>query len=36
MDIMSPELVANREAVLRLFPILEFHSVFDDLKKPRT
>lgn len=36
MEIISPELVANREAVLRLFPVLGFHSVFEDLKNHRT
>lgn len=35
MEIMSPELAVNREALLRLFPILAHHLVFDDLRNTR-
>lgn len=33
MKVTTPELVANREAVLRLCPAFRYHPVFDDLKK---
>lgn len=33
MEVTSPELVSNRETALRSFPVLEWHSVFDDLRR---
>ncbi|QDS77350.1 hypothetical protein FKW77_005350 [Venturia effusa] len=33
MYITTPELISNREAVLRLFPAFQWHPVFNDLKK---